>query len=347
MIDDPTYRRAPASTREDIARLHEFEHWPARKLWPLIFGTVALSIVAGELPGNYWPLLLIIWPILGVLLFVFVIAFHDASHDRLHPVHWINEAFGHTVGALSFIPLSVYRYAHARHHAYLGTQRDPELWPFNAPHVPRILRVLAAFFEIVLGFLYSPMLFFRSVAVGDPSARERKLIVRGYVVCAIIWTATLVLVYDFDLWKLLLVTAIVPMAISGMLQTLNKFTQHIGLHGRTVLGLTRTVVDEHPAAELVSSTMFYNDYHGTHHRYAKIPYYNLPEATPLTLATASESCPVYSNLAVAFIAMLPYLADPKVGPQWIERNDGCDRNEPRSASAELVGQPSLAGDQEN
>ena len=30
--------------------------------------------------------------------------------------------------------------------------------------------------------------------------------------------------------------------------------------------------------------MLYNDYHGTHHRYARIPYYHLPEATPFALA---------------------------------------------------------------
>jgi hypothetical protein len=90
----------------------------------------------------------------------------------------------------------------------------------------------------------------------------------------------------------------------------------LGLYGETVLGMTRTVVDEHQASELVSSAMFYNDYHGTHHRYAKIPYYNLPAATPYTLAGAEEFCPVFRNLAGAFCNMLPCLADPKAGPQW-------------------------------
>src|SRR6188508_3427993 len=128
----PTGREA-ASTRADIAELHEFEHWPAKKLWPLIFAWIGLTIAAGVLPPVYWEWLLLIWPALGTITFVFVVAFHDASHNRLHPVERMNEAFGHIVGTLSFVPLEVYRYAHARHHAYLGTQDDPELWPFNDP----------------------------------------------------------------------------------------------------------------------------------------------------------------------------------------------------------------------
>ena len=50
-------------------------------------------------------------------MFVFVLSFHDASHGRLHPVHRMNEAFGHVLGTVMFIPLNVYRFAHARHHA--------------------------------------------------------------------------------------------------------------------------------------------------------------------------------------------------------------------------------------
>jgi fatty acid desaturase len=328
---------APATSRDDIARLHDFKHWPALRLWPLVFAMIGLSLTASVLPAAEWPWLLLISPALGVVMFIFVIGFHDASHDRLHPVHRMNEVFGHIVGTLSFVPLNVYRHAHARHHAYLGTQGDPELWPFNVPGTPRAWRVLAAFCEIVFGFIYSPILFLRSVLLGDVTPFERKLIIRGYVGCAVAWTSILAIVYEYNLWFLLLVTAIIPMAISGFLQTVNKFTQHLGLHGKTVLGLTRTVVDEHPAGEVVSSAMFYNDYHGTHHRYAKIPYYNLPTATPYTLANASEFCPVYSNLAMAALAMLPCLANPKVGPQWLDGSDWRTRNKSARESAELIG----------
>jgi fatty acid desaturase len=327
---------AQAASRADINRLHEFKHWPAWRLWPLVIAALALTQAASVVHSHNWPLLFLICPALGALLFVFVIAFHDASHDRLHPVHWMNEAFGHVVGTLMFVPMEVYRYAHARHHAYLGRQADPELWPFNTPTAPRLLRVLAALCETCFGFIYSPLLFLRGVLVGELTSQERRLIFRGYVYCIVAWAMIIGVVDYTGDWELLLVAGVVPMAISGMLQTLNKFTQHLGLHGHTVLGLTRTVIDEHPAGTVVSSTIFFNDYHGTHPPYAKIPYYNLPSATPYTVANAREFCPVYPHLGSAFVAMLPCLGNPKVGPQWIESNDDSACEETVRESAELL-----------
>ena len=109
------------------------------------------------------------------------------------------------------------------------------------------------------------------------------------------WVRSSFFVYEFDRWKIFLCRIVLPMVISGMMQTLNKFEQHLGLHGQSVLGLTRTVVDQHPAGELVSATMLFNDYHGTHHRYAKIPYYRLPHATPYTLSERQRTMPRLSE----------------------------------------------------
>jgi fatty acid desaturase len=336
--------RTAATTRGDIAELHEFDHWPARWVWPLLIGMLALQATAISLPVEYWPMLLIIWPALGTVMFVLVLAFHDASHGRFHPVSWMNEAFGHVVGTLAFIPLNVYRYAHARHHAQLARLGDPELWPFNSPIVSRPLRIAAALAEIVLGFIYTPLLFLRSVLVGKLTPRERTLIIRGYVGCFAFWTVVLVTANTFNLWRPLLVGSIVPMAISGILQTLNKFEQHLGLHGHTVLGLTRTVVDRHRCTEIVSAAMLYNDYHGTHHRYAKIPHYYLPDATPYALVGAREHCPTYPSIFAAFFEMLFCLRDPKVGPQWIEQNESANPQASPGAWAVPIAQPVFTGD---
>jgi fatty acid desaturase len=344
-----TSRADTATSRADIVELHHFDHWPAKWMWPMVFAMVALGAAAAEASEGYWPLLLLIWPALSALLFVFVIAFHDASHGRLHPVHFMNEMYGHLVGTITLTPLNVYRYAHARHHAQLARAGDPELWPFNVPNISRPLRVLAAMAEIFLGLIYTPLLFLRSVLVGKLTPRERRLIVTGYVASALVWTVILAVTYDFNLWRILITAMLVPMALSAMLQTLNKYEQHLGLHGQSVLGLTRTVVDEHPATELVSAAMLYNDYHGTHHRYAKIPYYRLPTATPYTLAGAREHAPVFPSVISASIDMLRCLADPKVGPQWLtepasnEPQSHADRNgSPRDPSAP-VPQPVFTG----
>ena len=309
----------------------------------MIVATLALSAAAGVASEKCWPLLLIIWPAASAIMFVLVLAFHDASHGRLHPVHWTNEAYGHLMGTVMFTPLNVYRYAHARHHAQLGRQGDPELWPFNSPRVSRTVRVMAAMAEIFLGAIYTPLLFLRSVLVGELTQRERRMIFRGYVACVLFWSVTLAIVFDLHLGKLLVVGMLIPMMISGMLQTLNKFEQHLGLHGETVLGLTRTVVDRHQFGELVSAAMLYNDYHGTHHRYAKIPYYHLPHATPYTLAGATEYCPVYPSILSATIDMLFCLVNPKVGPQWnMQPAETASLEMPRAADASIE-QPVYTG----
>jgi fatty acid desaturase len=302
---------------------------------------LALQAAAVSLPTSYWPLLVVICPAIGIIMFVFVLSFHDASHGRFHPVAFMNEAYGHVVGSFGFTPLNVYRFAHARHHASLARAGDPELWPFTLPHVPRPLRIAAAFCEIVFGAVYTPLLFLRSVLVGKPTPRERALIIRGYVGCALFWTAVFVACSYFNLWRLLLVGTLVPMLISGMLQTLNKYEQHMGLHGHTVLGLTRTVVDRTRSSEIISAAMLYNDYHGTHHRYAKIPYYHLPNATPYTLASASEPCPVYPSIISASLDMLRCLRDPKIGPQWFARKSDSTGE---AATSVPISQPTFTGD---
>ncbi len=343
MVERSTNELTHATTREDIARLHEFEHWPASWMWPLLLASLVLGAAAGFADEDCWPLLLIIWPALAAVNFILVLAFHDASHGRIHPVHWMNEAYGHLMGTIMLTPLAVYRYAHARHHAQLGRPGDPELWPFNSPNVSRPLRVLAAMFEIVFGAVYTPLLFLRSVVVGQLTPHERRLIIRGYLACIGFWAATITIVSFLGTWNMLIASLIIPMFLAGMMQTLNKFEQHLGLHGQTVLGLTRTVVDKDKFGEMISAAMLYNDYHGTHHRYAKIPYYYLPHATPYTLAGASEPSPVYPNVISATLDMLRCLADPKVGPHWLPQERGAEREDQAHNRVAPIAQPVFTG----
>jgi fatty acid desaturase len=343
MIDGTTSERSDASTRAEIARLHAFEHWPGPWMWPMIGAMPLLGWAAAEAAAEYSPALAVIWPLQTALMFVFVLAFHDASHGRQHPVAWVNELYGHVVGTLTFIPLAVYRYAHSRHHAQLARPGDPELWPFTATNVSRLARVTAAVAEIFFGIVYTPLLFLRAVLVGPVSPRERRLIARGYWYCAVFWVTAIAVTWWFDLWRALAASTLVPMTLAAILQTLNKYEQHLGLHGESVLALTRTVVDRSRATELVSAAMLFNDYHGTHHRFAKIPFYSLPKATPLTLAGAEEPCPVFPSIMSATVDMLRCLADPKVGPQWLEGREATDRRESAGASLEEIVQPEFTG----
>lgn len=312
------------SGRGAIARLHDFDRRPARNLGPMqvaFFGLAAAAVVAWETPG-FGPLLMLVWPAAGYVLLQFVLAFHDASHGRFHPNQRMNELFGHATGTLSFVPLAVYRHAHARHHARLGSPQDPELWPFTVPGTPRAVRVVVAVVEILFACVYTPLLFLRGVLADGVSGRERRSVVVGYAACGVTWGAILAAVEWFGIWERFVVGIIVPYALAASAQTINKYTEHLGLHGRSVLGLTRTVDPAGPAAAFTSYALLHVDAHGTHHRYAKIPHYHLPAATPYAVAGSGERCPVFPSLAAAMLDMLPCLADPKTGPQWKEGTAG-------------------------
>ena len=217
------------------------------------------------------------------------------------------------------MPLSVYRFVHAQHHAHLGQPDDLELWPFVVPGTPRWVRLLCAAAELLAGFFYTPIVFARAVIAGRhqlPSGQAAR-IVAEYGLCVLTWAAILTVTAAYDGWQALLVGYFVPITIAGNLQSLRKFTEHMGLCGDTVLSTTRTVVDPRWFGRLLSTSMLHIDYHGTHHRYAKVPHYHLPSATPLVYKPGNAAVPIYNSYASAMFDMLGTLADPRVGRQWL------------------------------
>jgi fatty acid desaturase len=113
----------------------------------------------------------------------------------------------------------------------------------------------------------------------------------------------------------------VPALIAGSLQSVRKFTEHLGLMGDTILTNTRTVVDRRLYGEMMSRSMLRIDYHGTHHRFAKVPYYHLPDATPYVYDGRTECVPIFPSYWSAMLDMARSLGNPRVGAQWREVAD--------------------------
>jgi hypothetical protein len=88
----------------------------------------------------------------------------------------------------------------------------------------------------------------------------------------------------------------------------------MGLFGDTPTKLSRTVVHESAAGRALALTMLNVACHGTHHRYGGIRFEKLPEATRERL-TEQDSL-LFPNYRAALRAMLPSLANPRVGSQW-------------------------------
>lgn len=242
---------------------------------------------------------------------------HEAAHGMLARSRLFNEIQGAIIGTAALTPLSVYRHVHSLHHAHLGGERDPEFWPYNLPGTPRWVRRTYAWSELLFGWLLTPALYslrtarsWRSI----PPSRRRRLALEWAILGAF-WISLLGVVAWRGWWEPLLAGHIVPAWLAGVLQTGRKFTEHLGMSGPTILSMTRTVVYRGRLGRAASRSQLHVDHHGTHHRWARIPYHRLPEATPIAYGD-EDSGPVFPSHVAAIRDMVPHLLDPKVGPQW-------------------------------
>ncbi|MCA9102707.1 MAG: fatty acid desaturase, partial [Planctomycetales bacterium] len=289
MVDERAEYKAFIRRMHDNGSASALLHTSITMLYLVLGGFAILTWNAG-----LWPLTILIWAVQGNVGHSKLIAFHESSHGTLNPRYRVNELQGIFVGIVAHVPLSVYRYVHGQHHAHICGEGDVELWPFVNPETPRWARRLAAFCEIVFGYVYTPFHFLHGVIVGKniPPAQMRRIYLE-YALYFVSWTALLAVTAYMGWWKELVIAVIVPGVISGWLQSIRKFTEHMGMLDCTVLGGTRTVVDNGWIGWMFSESMLHIDYHGTHHRYAKMPYYNLPEATPVVYERAGGNLPLF------------------------------------------------------
>ena len=267
---------------------------------------------------GWWPLSIAMWPLIIWMNHASLTLLHEAGHGMLAPVRVLNELHGILIGTAALLPLSVYRYVHARHHAHLGRERDPEFWPYNLPGAPRALRLMYAWLELIAGWLVTPLLY------SVHTAQSWRIVTRGqrgrilleWAIIIVTWSALLLLINARGWWAEFTIGFLIPAWGAGTFQTIRKFTEHLGMHGDSIMTMTRTVVYQRLPGKAASRSQLHVDHHGTHHRYARIPYYDLPAATDIVYGGDNARHTFPSHLA-AIRDMLPHLLDPKVGPQWI------------------------------
>lgn len=301
--------------------------WQETGLW----STLALTFFALQgvmlyclLHGPFWPVPLLAL-LLAYVMHSHLLAFHEAAHRTLCPAGWLNDACGTLIGVLSFMSLSLYRSAHRLHHAYLGTERDEELWPFVQTESPRWARRLAAFVELNAGLLYTPTLFLRTfLRRGSPiqGASVRRRIWLELLLLAGLWTTILACTVWWNLGQYVLWLYLLPAVVAGNVQSWRKYIEHVGMTGTTAVGLTRSVVPRAGWRRWLLLTLFYEPYHGVHHRYGKLPGLALPAFTAVLEPVQEREMPPYVSYWAALGDLLSCLADPQVGPQW-QAQDKC------------------------
>lgn len=305
------------SERQTLRELHR-PGWAGT--WLTLFYVTAFGAAAGLTAyliseGQY----LLAVPVVlanAYAMHFFLIAFHEASHGGLCPWRPLNEYLGRLIGLYGFMSLTLYRAVHHWHHAYLGTPRDEEFWPFTDPAAPRWKRRLAAAGELGAGLAYTPFLFARAfLRPGSRVALRRPLIWVELLTPLVVWGGVFAAAVWSGAVEYFLACYLIPAVLAGNLQSLRKYVEHIGLTGHSWATLTRAVRDDGRAGWVLSVSLLHEPFHDLHHRYPKIPQEELPKAAAVDPPPAGTT-PVFPSYRAAFGDLLRTLRDPKFGPAW-------------------------------
>ena len=323
----------------DLADPHE-PHWISRSAFQiLVFIMVGVhACLFTALYFNNWWVAVPLMLLAGHFMHGVLIGFHEASHGLLRKNRTFNEFDGVLIGMLSLVSFTLYRVAHQKHHMYLATERDIELWPFNDTTQPRWFRRLAAFLELTFGLFFSPYLFYRcffgkNTTIRSPKVRRR--IWKEIIGTIVFWSVIVAIVAWLDLWKYYLCMYLAPAMLAANLQNWRKYVEHVGLRGTSATGATRSIISEGLGGRLLAFTLLHEPFHGLHHRNAGWHHYELPgHADELIPKTPEETTP-YPNYRSAVWDLVRDLADPKVGPQW-HCNEAMSRRPAESDSAQTL-----------
>src|ERR1700737_2749238 len=223
-------------TTEDSIEPHQ-PHWVSRSAFQVVivlffFTEIALAAVLHS-GSSVWlavPLVLLV----SHLMHGALVGFHEASHGLLTRSRRLNEVDGVILAVMSFTSFSLYRAGHQSHHAQLASERDEELWPFVHPGMPRWGRVLAAFFELTAGLLFTPFLFLRTfLRTGSPirSKKGRRRNWAELTLMVVVWIGIVSAVTYWHAWPYFLWMYLVPAILAANLQSWRKYIGHVGLAG--------------------------------------------------------------------------------------------------------------------
>lgn len=305
-----------------------FGNWPRFLLFPLIAVIGYAGLVWEVEQHSLW--IAAGWvAILSYCWFCLAGSFHEAAHGSLFRNHFINEAYGQTVGVLILIPFSTFRATHRMHHAYMNTPKDYELWPYSNPNASLGFRRAFVWLDLFFGVFTAPFIYgrisFTKTARLTPA--EKKWIPREYAFMALFWTSVIIAVgllihYGYYQPELSHTFLLLPLIISPMINTLRKFTEHVGMESTDPVQGTRTVCGKHWLTTACSYFLFDISVHGPHHRYPKVRGGNLKsKLKEMQQKDPARDIPVFSSYYQALMHTLPLLwTNPAVGTEkWPDK----------------------------
>ncbi|MCX7394796.1 MAG: fatty acid desaturase [Planctomycetales bacterium] len=303
-------------------------------LWPrfLMFPTVAIlghvGFVCGW-GGESLAAKLAYAVFLGYCWYCISGSFHESVHQTMCRSPRINIWFGRIVGTLIGIPYTAYRETHIRHHAYLNTAEDYELWPYSKPGASLMFRRAFVLFDIVGAVFANPVVYGRIYFVRKSplSVQSRRAIGREYIAIAVFWgvcvwtVAALSLSGTIQLQHADLLL-LLPLPIAAGFNGFRKFTEHLGMASTDPILGTRTVIGNNWLTRISSYFNFNLDVHGPHHRFPRTPHFELEsKLEEYQLKHPGTAIPVFSSyLAATWDAVHCLWWNPGVGENARSRN---------------------------
>lgn len=310
-------------TAEEFEALGEGDGalWPRFFLFPALATLGYVGFVMG-LGGDSITARLL-WSVsLGYCWFCVAGSFHEAVHQTMGRSRGANIWFGRVVGTLLVIPYSCYRETHIRHHAYLNTTDDFELWPYSSPRRSLAFRRAFVIFDLLGAVVANPVVYGRIYfSKRSPlSAAARRTIFREYMGIIAFWGTTAALLTAFTVtghldWSRFDPMWLLPMPIAAACNGFRKFTEHLGMASTDPILGTRTIIGNNWITRICSYFNFELFVHGPHHRFPKSPHFELEgKLAEYRRKNPDAVVPLFPSYFAAAMDTLPHLwRNPAVG----------------------------------
>ncbi len=299
-------------TAEEFEALGEGTVWPRFLLFPAVSLLGYIGFISGV--GGDSLAVKLAWSLfLGCSWACVAGSFHETVHQTIGRWRNANIWFGRIVGTFLGIPYSAYRETHIRHHAYMNTRDDYELWPYSKPGTSLGLRRICAMLNLLCAIISEPIIYGRIYFKRNSplSAAARRTIGREYLAIIAFWgtialttivltiTGTIYWQYFDPLWLL-------PMQLAAMINVFRKFVEHLGMESTEPFLGTRTIIGNNVLTRVCSYFNFELDVHGPHHRFPKIAHFQLEsKLTEYRRKHPDAPIPVFPTYLAAALDTIP------------------------------------------
>lgn len=261
-------------------------------LGALLFTSVWIS---AALP--LWQFMLLLHGVLLVFLFTLE---HETTHQTPFKTRWLNEAVGHSIGAVLLLPFTWFRYFHLAHHRYTNDpERDPELLGGGKPQTWGAYLIYTFGWTYWTGMLWVILksAFGRSDFSYVPKRALARVRREARVLCGIYAFALLSLTYsDALLWLWL-----IPMLLGQPFLRLFLLAEHAHCANvADMLANTRTTFTN----RLVRRLAWNMPYHTEHHAMPGVPFHQLPRLHLEMAPYLKETAPGYGKFSQHYVAGL-------------------------------------------